>query len=46
MLDQILKNLHKLIIVKKNCRNCYVRLNKSSINCRKCKSKNLRLKKN
>lgn len=30
---------------KKICRKCYVRLNKTSKNCRKCGSKNLRLKK-
>ena len=30
---------------KKICRDCYARLNKKSINCRKCNSKNLRLKK-
>lgn len=27
------------------CRICYARLNKRAINCRKCSSKNLRLKK-
>ena len=31
---------------KKICRKCYVRLNKTSKNCRKCGSTNLRLKKN
>lgn len=30
---------------KKICRRCYVRLSKNSKNCRKCGSKNLRLKK-
>ena len=30
---------------KKICRKCYVRLDKRAINCRKCSSKNLRLKK-
>lgn len=30
---------------KKICRKCYVRLNKTSKNCRKCGSTNLRLKK-
>lgn len=33
-------NCDKLI-----CRKCYVRLNKNSTNCRKCSSKDLRLKK-
>ena len=27
------------------CRRCYARLNSRAINCRKCKSTNLRLKK-
>ena len=33
-------NCNKLI-----CRNCYARLNNKSKNCRKCGSRNLRIKK-
>ena len=30
---------------KKICRNCYARLNERAVNCRKCKSNHLRVKK-
>lgn len=46
MIDPNLKKLAETYNCnKKICRMCYVRLNKSSTNCRKCKSTKLRLKK-
>ena len=46
MIDPNLKKLAESYNCdKKICRNCYVRLNKTSKICRKCGSKNLRLKK-
>ena len=39
------KLAEKYLCDKKICRRCYARLNKRAINCRKCSSTNLRLKK-
>jgi len=46
MIDPNLKKLaEKYNCKKKICRICYARLNIIALNCRKCKSTNLRLKK-
>jgi len=46
MIDPNLKKLaQKYNCEKKICRSCYARLNIRSLNCRKCKSTNLRIKK-
>ena len=46
MIDPNLKVLaEKYNSNKKICRRCYVRLSKDNKNCRKCGSKDLRLKK-
>ncbi len=46
MIDPNLKSLaQKYLCNKLICRKCYARLDKTAINCRKCGSKNLRIKK-
>ena len=46
MLDLNLKKLAESYNCQKMvCRSCYARLYKRAKNCRKCKSKNLRVKK-
>lgn len=46
MIEPNLKALaHKFNCNKLICRQCYARLNTKAFNCRKCKSKNLRIKK-
>lgn len=46
MIEPNLKNLaQKFRCDKMICRSCYARLNKRAINCRKCHSSDLRLKK-
>ena len=46
MIEPNLKLLaQKYLCDKKICRICYARLDKKAINCRKCGSKNLRIKK-
>ena len=46
MIDPTLKVLAKSYLCdKKICRKCYARLNKRAVNCRKCASSDLRIKK-
>jgi ribosomal protein L40E len=46
MLDPNLKSLaQKYLCNKMVCRKCYARLNQNAKNCRKCSSKDLRIKK-
>ena len=46
MIEPNLKQLTQSFMCdKKNCRKCYARLPKNALNCRKCSSMDLRLKK-
>ena len=46
MIDPSLKALVEgFLCDKKICRKCYARLNKRTVNCRKCSSSDLRIKK-
>lgn len=46
MIEPNLKSLAQSFLCnKKICRKCYARLNKKAVNCRKCSSSDLRLKK-
>lgn len=46
MIEPNLKKLaESFLCEKKICRKCYARINKKALNCRKCASSDLRLKK-